>query len=535
MKKTITTLLIIFVLGALAACSGGAWDGDTASEMSYDSWTAPEIPSSIMPMPEASFEPEPSWDFEQDGMWSGETHLQITENTWINPETEAAISFTLQIDTASYRNVARMINNGQRPNPDAVRIAEMINYFNYDIVTPLVPGSPFSVYTEIGQSPFNADKYLAFVRVRAQDIDRSELPASNLTFLIDTSGSMASANRLPLVQQSLALLVAELDENDTISVVTYAGCAQVLLDSIPGNRHEYIMDAINGLRAAGSTAGGPGISTAYQLAMQNFDPDKNNRIILATDGDFNVGVSTVAELTDMMSEYRRSGIHMTILGFGMGNFRDDMLETIARNGNANYHYIDNIQAAYKVFVEELISNMFVIAEDVRAQIEFNPMFVENYRLIGYENRIIDNEDFDNDFRDAGEIGVGSEIVLMFELSLSSEMFASDRVSIFDVHIRYHSPGRMGEQLPEEATSPGEHVSNLITVPVLRSAITTENSSDFNFAAAVAAFGHILRNSEHVGDANYAWVLQTARENLGEDRGGHRRSFIELVEQYRVIR
>jgi len=526
--KKIIILASLALLLTLAACSAGNLANDEMPATAPDgAWsppttTEPAMPASpALPSVETDMVADSELSLEDNfrfNMLDRETHLQMTENEWRFPGTEAAISFTLQMDTASYRNVARMINNGRRPNPDAVRIAEMINYFNFDYVSPLVPGSPFSVYAEIGPSPFNSNSHLAFVRVRAQDIDRAELPPSNLTFLIDTSGSMASANRLPLVQQSLALLVENLDENDTISVVTYAGYTQVLLDSVPGNQHCVIMDAINGLRAAGSTAGGPGISRAYELTMQNFDPSKNNRIILATDGDFNVGVSTVAELTDMMSEYRQRGIYMTILGFGMGNFRDDMLEAIARNGNANYHYIDTIQAAYKVFVEELISNMFVIAEDVRTQIQFNPAFVENYRLIGYENRIIDNIDFDNDFRDAGEIGVGSEVVLMFELTLINTAPRSE--SIFDVLVRYHNPG--------------EYVSNLITVPVGFDRILIQNSSDFNFAAAVAAFGHVLRGSEHTGNATYMWALDTARANLGQDRGGHRRTFVELIETYRTI-
>ena len=532
-KIKLATLAIICTL-LLSACGAShndsAYNFPPAPTATVDtSWDSEQVMSA--PMEDVSWDAAtfddawtpPALEADNDTSWANnETHLAITENTWVNPEAEAAISFTLQIDTASYRNVTRMINNGQLPHPDAVRIAEMINYFNYDIVTPSVEGTPFSIYTEIGSSPFNTENYLAFVRVRAQDICREELPASNLTFLIDTSGSMASANRLPLVQQSLGLLVPELDENDIVSIVTYAGCARVLLDSVPGNQHEYIMDAINSLVARGSTAGGPGISMAYQLAMQNYNPEMNNRIILATDGDFNVGVSTVSELYEMMAEYRRRGIHMTILGFGMGNFRDDMLETIARNGNANYHYIDNIQAAYKVFVEELISNMFVIAEDVRAQVEFNPALVENYRLIGYENRRIDNADFDNDFRDAGEIGVGSEIVLMFEFSVRDEALqANPHIPLFEVRIRYHEPG--------------DFASQLITVPVTSDKIFSLNSSDFTFAAAVAAFGHILRDSEHVGNATYTQVLEMARRSLGEDRGGHRRGFVDLVEQYRVIR
>ncbi|MCL2372384.1 MAG: von Willebrand factor type A domain-containing protein [Defluviitaleaceae bacterium] len=552
MKKFI--FAIVFVL-FLAACSGGAMDDapppatatdadeslrlnvaqslpdeDIFVEVADVAPGADTVGNMMMPIapplvPLPALEPataeaqgwhEDAFQFRHVETQLNETHLPIAENRWISPQEEAAISFTLQIDTAAYRNVARMINNGIRPATDAVRIAEMVNYFNFDIISPLEEGSPFSVYTEIGVSPFNSRNYLAFVRVRGKDVDRAQLPASNLTFLIDTSGSMAPANRLPLVQQALGLLVPELDENDIVSIVTYAGCARVLLDSVPGYRHDYIMDAINSLEARGSTAGGPGISTAYQLAMQNFNPDMNNRIILATDGDFNVGVSAVSELYEMMAEYRRRGIHMTILGVGMGNFRDDMLETIARNGNANYHYLDNIQAAHKVFVEEFLSNMFVIAEDVRAQIEFNPAVVGNYRLIGYENRIMDNIDFDNDFRDAGEIGVGSEVVLMFEFALNDGIFSADMqlLDLFSVRIRYHDPG-----------SP---VSQLLEIPVTSSRILAQNSSDFTFAAAVAAFGHMLRDSEHAGDVTLTQTLEMATSSLGQDRGGHRRGFVELV-------
>jgi len=546
MKTSTIAALALILLFILAACSRGDGDGMWGD-------TTMAEPQAAVPLPAEASPPAMSHDISRPvtdtyigtyDLWeleptpeeesyrffaipgqlprSNETHLHIAENQWTDAIAEPAISFTLQIDTASYRNVARIINNGQLPHPDAVRIAEMLNYFSYDIQTPLVEDSPFSVYTEIGPSPFNQENYLAFVRIRAKDICRSGLPPSNITFLIDTSGSMAPANRLPLVQQSIGLLIPSLDENDIVSVVTYAGCARILLDSVPGNHHDYIMEAINGLVARGNTAGGPGISMAYQLAMQNFNPEMNNRIILATDGDFNVGVSTINELYEMMAEYRQRGIYMTILGFGMGNFRDDMLETIARNGNANYHYIDTIQAAHKVFVEELISNMFVIAEDVRAQVEFDPAFVESYRLIGYENRRIDNIHFDNDLYDAGEVGVGSEVVLMFEFSVRENARQTNLDStLFDVRIRYHNPG--------------SHASRLIAIPVTPDRIFAQNSSDFTFAAAVAAFGHILRNSEHVGNATYTQVLEMANNSLGEDRDDHRRGFIDLVEQYRVIR
>jgi Ca-activated chloride channel family protein len=452
--------------------------------------------------------------------FGGERYIPIVDNAFVRPRDEAAVSFTMQMDTASYRNVARFINSGHRPPSDAVRVAEMVNYFNYDLVLP-TDDSPFSIYTEIGPSPFNSDKHLAFVRVLAQDINRDDLPASNLTFLIDTSGSMAPANRLPLLQQSLALLVANLDERDTVSVVTYAGCARVLLDSVRGDRHEYIMDAINGLRASGGTAGGPGIMKAYELAAQNFNSDMNNRIILATDGDFNIGVSSTADLEKLMNEHRTRGIHMTLLGFGVGNYTSQTMETIAKNGNGAYHYIDTISAGRKVFVEELISNMYVIAEEVRAQIVFNPETVANYRLIGYENRLIENRHFDDDSRDHGQVGVGADLVIMFEIETTDAVrLRSAPQRLFTVRIRYHDPG---------ATD-----SHLIEAPAFGFA-PLENTTDFNFAAAVASFGHILRGSQFTGNATIPGVISLASDSVGVDTHGHRREFLELVHAYANLR
>ena len=509
-SKFVMPGLFMAVLLAFSSCGGAHFDS-TESVAPEPMWQ--QMPSAVSEVEDRE------WQSPNSDPFSGESYLEIIENQWISTATEPEISFTLQIDTASYRNVARFINNGHRPPTDAVRIAEMINYFNYDMVLP-TNDTPFSVYTELGPSPFNEDKYLAFVRVRAKDIDRSDLPASNLTFLIDTSGSMASHDRLPLLQRSFELLVENLDERDVVSVVTYAGCARVLLDSVPGNQHQYIMDAINSLRAEGSTAGGPGIVTAYELATKNFDPEMNNRIILATDGDFNVGVSSIREIENLMNEHRARGIHMTILGFGMGNLRDDTMETIARNGNGHYHYIDTLQAARKIFVEDLISNLFVIAEDVRAQVAFSSDWVESYRLIGYENSLIDNRDFDNDERDAGEVGVGSDLVLMFEISLRDGAAQNPSAQLFEVRIRYHEPG--------------ETTSRLITMPATPENIAAFNSNDFNFAAAVAVFGHILRDSEWSGNADVATVLSLASDSIGLDVGGHRRNFIEIVERFSRI-
>ncbi|MCL2048405.1 MAG: von Willebrand factor type A domain-containing protein [Defluviitaleaceae bacterium] len=441
-----------------------------------------------------------------------ERYIPIVENAVVSTAEETAVSFTLQIDTASYGTISRYISSGSRPPSDAVRVAEMLNYFTYD--TPLqATGSPFAVYTEVGRSPFNADRHLAFVRVKAQDISRDELPGNNLTFLIDTSGSMSPANRLPLLKEAFGVLVETLNARDIVSVVTYAGSAEVLLDSVRGNEYEKIMNAINSLEANGSTAGGPGITKAYELANKNFNSEMNNRIILATDGDFNVGVSSVEQLERMMNEQRGKGIHMTILGVGVGNYTSSTMETVARNGNGAYHYIDNLRAARKIFVEELTSNLFVIAEEVRSQIVFNADRVESYRLIGYENRTMDNRHFDDDSRDAGEVGVGSDLVIMFELKLRERAVGD----LFNVRIRYHNPG--------EATS------RLVEVPAGTERILTSNTSEFTFAAAVAAFGHILRSSEHNRTATIPLVISMANDSIGSDEHGHRRGFLEMVEGY----
>ncbi|MCL2387002.1 MAG: von Willebrand factor type A domain-containing protein [Defluviitaleaceae bacterium] len=487
------------------------------------------VPVSPPSMPAAPAPAAPSAPLDRDP-FHRERYSPIVDNRWVNSQSQSAVSFGLQMDTASYRNIARFINNGFRPPVDAVRVAEMINYFSFDRVLP-DNGTPFRIYTEIGPSPFNEEKHLAFIRIHAREIDREFLPANNLTFLIDTSGSMAPANRLPLLQQSLGLLVANLDSRDTVSIVTYAGYAQVLLDGVSGCNHEYIMAAINGLRAHGHTAGGYGIITAFELANQNFDPTKNNQIILATDGDFNVGVSSIAELEELMAAQQTQGIHMTLLGMGAGNFMEQTMETISRNGNGTFHYIDTLEAAHKIFVEEFIQNTFIIADEARAQVAFNPATVINYRLIGYENRLIENIHFDDDTRQAGQVGVGADLVIMFEIELADgimeyvEAFHAGssygtRHELFTVRIRYHEPS--------------ESTSRLIEHPATHDRVFWQNTTDFTFAASVAAFGHILRDSEFSGNVTIPQILQMAESSLGEDPHGHRRSFVELVERYRDL-
>jgi len=469
---------------------------------------------------DSAYEREPMTD---------EEYLAFSENADRDVSVNPLLTFSLKIDTASYRNIARYITSSNLPPSDAVRIEEMINYFNYDESLPENDDTPFSIYTEIGPSPFNANKEIAFVRVKSKDIDRTSLPASNLTFLIDTSGSMDSYDKLPLLQTSFGLLVENLTEDDTVSIVTYAGSAGVVLDSARGSEKDKILRAIDRLSAGGSTAGADGINTAYKLAEKNFSPNANNRVILATDGDFNVGVSSVNELERLIASKRSSGIYMTILGFGTGNIKDNKMETLAKNGNGNYSYIDSAATAKKVLVDELSANLYTIADDVKAQIEFNPARVSSYRLIGYENRMLADRDFNDDTKDAGEIGIGTDVVLMFEITSAHEISlkyqqddepapAGDYADeLFEVKIRYKDPG--------------QSVSKLISHPVKAERYSDFNSSDFNFAVSVAAFGHLLKDSPYKGDITAERVLNMAADSTGYDKGGYRKEFIDIVNMY----
>lgn len=495
-RKTIGLLLAAALL--LSGCSMAKSGGDLA-------------PGDAMNMDSGMY---PSYDITPNG--GGETYQEIIENPEVTAEEESTVTFSLKVDTASYSNVTRYLNTGSLPPKDAVRTEELINYFRYE--TPLEPeDAPFAVYTEVGPSPFHSGKQMAFIRVKTPEIDKDKLGPSNLTFLLDTSGSMDSFDKLPLLKSAFSLLVETLDEDDRVSIVTYAGSSAVVLDSCSGADKERILDAIHSLTASGSTAGADGIQTAYALAQKNFREGGNNRVILATDGDFNVGLSSTAQLEDFIAEKRDSGIYLSVLGFGTGNLRDDVMETLAKNGNGNQAYIDSVQTAKKVLVEELGSNLFTVAKDVKAQVVFDPQLVKSYRLIGYENRMLNNEDFADDTKDAGEIGAGTDVVALFEIELTGQGQTADNP--FAVHIRYKDPD--GSE------------SRLFTKETLN-AVYGENTSDFRFACAVAAFGHLLRGSEYTGEATLESVMQLAEQNLGRDPGGYRQEFLALLNTYKRV-
>ena len=469
---------------------------------------------------------------------STEEYSRIYENIFLPVLQNPLSTFSIDVDTASYANVRRFINNDQFPYKDAVRIEEMVNYFSYEY--PLPTGKePFSIYTEISACPWNPAHRLILIGLQGKKLASRDLPPSNLVFLLDVSGSMTPPNKLPLLQQAFKLLVGELGVRDRVSIVVYAGAAGLVLPSTPAGQKEKIREAIERLRAGGSTAGGAGIKLAYKVAEENFIPEGNNRIILATDGDFNVGVSSTSELVRMVEDYRQKGIFLTVLGFGMGNTKDGRMEQLADKGNGNYYYIDNLMEAKKVFINDMRGTLFTIAKDVKVQLEFNPAKVKAYRLIGYENRLLNNEDFADDTKDAGELGAGHSVTALYEIipyGSGEEIPGADELTYQETKISpkaFKSKEILTVKLRYK--EPDSEKSRLIVHPLKDSDIALARASDnFKFSAAVAAFGMLLRDSEFKGDTSYEGVLALARESKGQDFFGYRAEFIQLVEKCALL-
>jgi Ca-activated chloride channel family protein len=467
-----------------------------------------------------------------------EGYSAIHENGFKDVYHNPLSTFSIDVDKASYSNVRRFLNMGQLPPVDAVRIEEMINYFNYDYPEP-EGKHPFSVYTEISQCPWNTTHQLLHVGLKGKSIDKSELPASNLVFLIDVSGSMGAANKLPLLKQAFRMLVNELRPEDRVAMVVYAGAAGLVLESTPGSEKARILSALEKLQSGGSTAGGAGLKLAYKVAQENFIEEGNNRIILATDGDFNVGSSSNAEMERLIEQKREHGVFMTVLGFGMGNYKDDKMEIIADKGNGNYAYIDNIQEARKVFITEFGGTLFTIAKDVKFQIEFNPARVKGYRLVGYENRLLNDEDFNDDKKDAGEMGAGHTVTALYELipAGSDEALKSIDPLKYQAYGEEQSKPVRVEANPKAELmtvklrykKPDGNTSTKVEIPVRGKVLDLEDTSDnFRFSASIAEFGMILRNSEYKENASMQQVLTMARGARGEDEEGYRSEFMKLV-------
>jgi Ca-activated chloride channel family protein len=460
-----------------------------------------------------------------------EDYTKIEEAGFRNAQNQSITTFSVDVDRAAYGNIRRFLNGGNLPPKDAVRIEEMVNYFEYDDPQP-TGTDPVAVKTELSESPWNPGLQLLRIGLQAKSIPTGNLPASNLVFLIDVSGSMEAENKLPLVKTALGLLVDQLRPQDRVAIVVYAGAAGLVLPSTPGNEPQKIKDAISQLSAGGSTAGGEGIRLAYQVAQENFRKDGNNRVILTTDGDFNVGVSSDGDMQRLVEEKRKSGVFLSVLGFGMGNYKDNKLETLSDKGNGNYAYIDNLQEAQKVFGKEFGGTLFTVAKDVKLQLEFNPARVQGYRLIGYENRMLNNEDFHDDRKDAGEMGSGHTVTALYEIipvglesrylqkvdSLKYQrnaMPTGNQNELLTLKIRYKKPDSETSQLMK-------HVVNY------QPQKWDATSADFRFAASVAEFGLLLRGSDFKGNAHYKQVETLAKQALGRDPEGYRSEFIRLV-------
>ncbi|MEA2327246.1 MAG: Ca-activated chloride channel [Thermoanaerobaculia bacterium] len=458
-----------------------------------------------------------------------EEYGRIAENEFLSVAENPLSTFSVDVDRAAYSNIRRFLRDGQRPPRDAVRIEEMVNYFTYDYPDPSGT-QPFSVTTEVAACPWNERHRVLLVGLQGRRMKTAELPANNLTFLIDVSGSMMSADKLPLVKEGLELLVNQLRPKDRVAIVVYAGNAGLVLPSTPGSDKGTILSAIQSLEAGGSTAGGAGIKLAYEVAKENFIDGGNNRVILATDGDFNVGASSDGELEQLIESKRRDRIFLTVLGFGTGNIKDSKMELLADKGNGNYAYVDSLAEARKVLVSEMGATLFTIAKDVKLQIEFNPSKVASYRLIGYENRLLRKEDFNNDAKDAGDIGAGHSVTALYELVMPGDESVTASVD----PLKYQST-KVTAASPELLTlklrykEPDGDSSKLLTYTVSDNhADVTAASNNLRFASAVAEFGMILRDSKFKGAATYDEARTLAQKSLGRDFEGYRHDFLTMI-------
>jgi Ca-activated chloride channel family protein len=446
-------------------------------------------------------------------------------------------TFSIDVDAASYSNMRRFINNGQRPPVDAVRIEELVNYFDYDYSQPDT-GDPFSVNMEIAPAPWNSKHKLVHIGLQGKVIPTDNLPPSNLVFLIDVSGSMSDVNKLPLVKSSLRMLTEQLREQDRVAIVVYAGAAGIVLEPTSGSNKMQIIESLERLAAGGSTAGGEGIRLAYALAKDNFVKGGNNRVILATDGDFNVGESSNASMERLIEDKRRDGVFLTVLGYGMGNYKDSKMEILADKGNGNYAYIDNILEAQKVLVNEFGGTLFTIAKDVKIQVEFNPAKVQAYRLIGYENRALKDEDFNNDKKDAGEIGSGHAVTALYEIipvGVESSFFKIDELK-YQKTVTTESATNSAELLTVKIRykEPDGENSKLISNVLQDSNTKKASSENFRWSAAVAGVGMLLRKSEFINGYTFEDAIMLAESARGQDERGYRIEFINMMKSMGVL-
>ncbi|MFD2562226.1 YfbK domain-containing protein [Aquimarina rubra] len=465
---------------------------------------------------------------------NNESYEEIVENSFEKVQTSPLSTFSIDVDKASYSNIRRMINNGQQIPADAVKVEEMINYFEYDYQQP-TGDHPFAIHTEYGKTPWNKETQLVKIGLKGKEIPQEAIPASNLVFLLDVSGSMNQANKLPLLKRAFKLLVNQLREKDKVSIVVYAGAAGMVLKPTSGAHKNEINQALDNLSAGGSTAGGAGIQLAYKIAQDNFIENGNNRVILATDGDFNVGMSSDKDMKTLIEEKRKSGVFLTCLGFGMYNYKDSKLETLADKGNGNHAYIDTMQEAQRVLGKEFGGTLYTIAKDVKIQVEFNPAKVQAYRLVGYENRLLADEDFVDDTKDAGELGSGHTVTALYEVipvgvksnylkHIPDLKYTDAQISknygdeLLTVKFRY--------KRPQESKS-----IEMVHILKTKESIVTK---DFNFAASVAWFGMKIRNSKYITNRDINDIIALAEKNRSKDNQGYRAEFIRLMNSYQVM-
>lgn len=468
-------------------------------------------------------------DYDNNIAFNTEAYDVINENNYKEVLSDPLSTFSIDVDRASYSNVRRFITQNTLPHKDVVRIEEMINYFDYEYPQPK-SGEPFSINLEMNKCPWNEEHKLLMIGLQGEEVSTEKIPASNLVFLIDVSGSMSSANKLPLLKQSFKILVDKLREEDRVAIVVYAGAAGLVLPSTSGKEKSKIMASLDLLQAGGSTAGGEGIKLAYKVAKENFIKEGNNRVILATDGDFNIGASSDAEMVSLIEDKRKDGVFLTVLGFGMGNYKDSKMEKISNAGNGNYAYIDNIMEAKKIFGKELWGTIYTIAKDVKFQIEFNPSIVKAYRLIGYENRILNKEDFNDDKKDAGDIGSGHTVTALYEVILADSKEQINNVDKLEYQANKVIDSKNLMTVKLRYKKPSEDISNLIVKRYTKNELEkSEVSPNFALASSVAEFGMLLRDSEHKANSSFGNVLTLAKLSKGLDTNGYRSDFIKMVE------
>lgn len=561
MEKTIFFIFSILVALSVASCVENRSSTDSRVTEIKDSRgqaTSPQLSSEIAkPLVAQDQNMAPSGGYSQKSLfasglhrrlakeetgrvanvWNTEAYDPIRENIFHDVLHKPLSTFSIDVDTASYANVRRFINQGMLPPKDAVRIEELINYFSYEYPEP--NGTPFSVTYEVATCPWNTKHLLLHVGLKGKSIPTESLPPSNLVFLIDVSGSMNSRNKLPLLKKAFSLLTEQLRAQDRVAIVVYAGAAGLVLPSTPGGQKAKVLEALERLQAGGSTAGGAGIELAYRVAKANFLESGNNRVILATDGDFNVGVSSDAAMVRLIEEKRKEGIFLTVLGFGSGNYKDSKMEKLADKGNGNYAYIDNILEAKKVLVNEIGATLLTIAKDVKIQIEFNPAKVKSYRLIGYENRLLRDEDFNDDRKDAGEIGAGHTVTALYEIVPTDSEEETTGVDPLKYQTRNTVSGKFENEMLTiklRYKEPRETESKLMVYTVADKSLAIEQASaNLRFSAAVAEFGMLLRDDSHRGQATFDHALHLAKGSRGKDENGYRAELVRLIETSKLLK